>query len=437
LLIAEAFLAGGPGLTRDRDPLRSDSPEEVAKELDSRDRFAFWLAYARTRDRKSQTSETLKGYEKAVEMVLAPPAKLDIPLVSRLAKELDDKELSGALAIAPADTRQQMSSLCVRIARPLFRHKPLTHSNSDPLGTVLAKMGERISSLSDDPDLQAFAGIIALECGDPRKSEGPVELAGSGAAQAGKTQEDKVKSTALLKHQEAAVALMGRSGDHVTPIAYLGKVLFLLGDSEPNIQAQLILFRRSADAFSKAAKAANQPDDKAALLPLLHSNAAIVNLRIAYDLASGDPDEVRRQLKIALDESDKLLDLVPDDPQALEVQGRVREAQASLPAGYSESERRQFYRSAQLLLSEATMGKGATDGKGGTEFIRYSALMHLGRCQYKWANQFPDPDPDHPGETRERLLADAVANLKHVERAGRPEDRTEALRWLAKIELPR
>jgi serine/threonine protein kinase len=429
LLIAEAFLAGGPGLTRDRDPLRSDSPEEVAKALDSRDRFAFWLAYARTRDRTSQTSERLKGYEKAVEMALATPAKLDIPLVSRLAKEVDDKELFGALAIAPDDTKRKMSTLCASLARPLFRHKPLTYSKSDPLVTVLAKLGERTASLSDDPDLQALAGIIALECGDPRKSEGP-EAAGSEPAQTGKTEKDKVKSSALLKRQQTAAALVARSGLHVAPLVYLGKVLIQLADSESDIQAQLDLFRQSADAFSKAAQAANQPDDKAALLPLLHYNAAIVNLRIANYIIDRGPREVRSQLEIALAESRMLDGLVNDDPHALYVKGCILEDQAWLPAGYTESQRRQFYRSAVRALSNATKDKAESG------VIRFEALMHLGRCQYKWANQFPDPDPDDLRETKQQLLANAMASLDEVvQRKDQREQQPESLYWLAMIEL--
>ncbi len=282
-----------------------------------------------------------------------------------------------------------------------------TKLNTDHLSKLL---GHSATALNH-PNQMAIAGIIDLERGIIQKGN--------------------VKSE-LIKREKTAIGLVDQSGDRLAPLLYLGMIFFRQADLDLNIQTQIALYRRSADAFSKAAQAANQPDEKA-LLPLLHYNAAIVNLRIAnYIIDRAAPSEVRKQLQIAFSESEKLLALVPDDPHALDVKGCILEDQAWLPAEYSESQRKQFYRNAVTALSKAT--KDETE----SGVIRFEALLHLGRCRYKWANQFPDPDPDHPRETKQQLLADAVANLDEVvQRKDQSDQPPEALYWLAMIELTR
>ncbi len=431
LLLAEASLVGGRAVVR--DPLGLESPEDVAKALDSQDRSAFWLAYARTRDRKSQTSETLKGYEKAIEMVLANPEKLEIPVVFRRLAEvvLADEELSGVLAIAPADTKRRMSSLCASLARLLFRSRPLGGKKSDPLARVLAKLGERVSSLSNDPDLESLAGIIALECGEILESKSLAAVIGTATVEGNKNDRDKVKSE-LIRRENAARQWVDSKDGHVAPLVYLGIIRFELSVKEPLSGDKVPLLKQAAESLDKAVQMVDRPVDKTSLLPLIRFKAAIVNLHIANYLGEKYPRDVRTRLEAAFREAEELVGLVPDDSHSLDVRGCILEDQGWLQAGYSAEKRRGFYRDAVATLRKAA------DGKTGG-LLRFDALLHLGRCRYKWANQFPEPDTEHPDpdEAKKQLLDAATKDLGEVRRDGRPEDQPEALYWLAMIEITR
>jgi hypothetical protein len=269
---------------------------------------------------------------------------------------------------------------------------------------IAAGLGQKAAELTSDPGLKALAGVFAIEVG---KGWGELD-----------------------KQEQKARELLGKAPGAAAPLAYLGVVQYLRASYEPDVGRKVDLLTQADSHLRQATESAERPGGETALRTVVYRDLAVANIHAANWINSSDPGEARKRLEAAFGYAEKLVGVAGDDPWALDIVGSVREDQAWLVTTYPDADRKRFYRESAAAL------KKAIEGKGDYGLVRLHAKMHLGRCRYKWANDFPDD------REPERLLENAEANLDEVarqdDRTDEAEaDRAEARYWLAMVELTR